>query len=60
MSNTRRDSKNRKLLKGEYQKKDGRYMFRYTDINGKVRFIYSWTLTQTDRAPQGKKNREVP
>lgn len=55
MSNARRDSKNRKLLKGEYQKEDGRYMFRYTDINGKVRFIYSWTLTQTDRAPQGKR-----
>ena len=51
----RRDSKNRLLGKGEYQKSDGRYMYRYTDAKGTSRFVYSWTLTQTDRVPQGKK-----
>lgn len=52
----RRDSKNRVLWKGEYQKSDGRYMYKYTDINGESRFVYSWTLTQTDRPPKGKKS----
>lgn len=50
----RRDSKNRILEKGEYQKTDGRYMYRYTDANGKACFVYSWTLTQSDRTPKGK------
>ena len=54
MAKERRDSKNRLLGKGEYQKDDGRYMYRYTDINGKPRFVYSWTLTKTDRPPKGK------
>lgn len=54
MAKERRDSKNRLLGKGEYQKEDGRYMYRYTDINGKPRFVYSWTLTKTDRTPKGK------
>lgn len=50
----RRDTKNRLLGKGEYQKSDGRYMYRYVDSKGKSRFVYSWTLTQTDRPPKGK------
>lgn len=50
----RKDSKNRNLLTGEYQKSDGRYEYRYTDANGERRSVYSWTLTQTDRAPAGK------
>lgn len=50
----RRDIKNRILLKGEYQKDDGRYMYKYVDFEGKSRFVYSWTLTQTDRPPKGK------
>ncbi len=54
MAKERRDTKNRLLWKGEYQKADGRYMYRYTDVNGVPRFIYSWTLTQTDRAPKGR------
>lgn len=54
MAKERRDTKNRLLWKGEYQKADGRYMYRYTDVNGAPRFIYSWTLTQTDRAPKGR------
>lgn len=54
MAKERRDSKNRLLWKGEYQKEDGRYMYRYTDASGKVGYIYSWTLTKSDRAPKGK------
>lgn len=50
----RRDTKNRNLWKGEYQKSDGRYMYRYTDAKGNVRYIYSWCLTSTDRPPKGK------
>lgn len=52
----RRDSKNRKLNKGEYQKSDGRYTYRYLDKSGQERWVYSWTLTATDRAPEGKEN----
>lgn len=50
----RRDTKNRLLGKGEYQKSDGRYMYRYVDSKGNNRFVYSWTLTQTDRPTKGK------
>ena len=50
----RRDSKNRKLNKGEYQRADGRYAYRYVDSAGDERWIYSWKLTATDRVPEGK------
>lgn len=52
----RRDTKNRILNRGESQKKDGRYVFKYTDTLGKVQFIYSWKLTATDRVPKGKRD----
>ena len=52
----RRDTKNRLLNKGEYQKSDGRYMYRYVDSKGNSRFVYSWTLTQTDRPPNGRRS----
>lgn len=51
----RRDSKNRILRPGESQRTDGRYMYRYTDFSGKRRAVYSWTLTDKDFAPKGKK-----
>ena len=35
-----------KLLKGESKRKDGRYMYRYTDINGKRHAIYAKTLSE--------------
>ena len=54
MAKERRDSKKRILNRGEYQKSDGRYMYRYTDAVGETRFIYSWTLTNSDRTPKGK------
>ena len=40
-SSKRRDSKDRVLEKGEYQKESGVYEYRYKDIHGKTRSIYS-------------------
>ncbi|MDR2833377.1 MAG: site-specific integrase [Streptococcaceae bacterium] len=52
----RKDNKGRILLKGESQRPDGRYMYRYTDLNG-VRYTeYSWRLVETDPLPKGKKS----
>ena len=36
MSEKRRDNKNRILHNGEIQKADGRYRFKYQDINGRT------------------------
>lgn len=42
MANSRKDSKGRKLYDGETERKDGRYMYRYTDKrNGKRHCIYA-------------------
>ena len=53
MSEKRRDKKNRVLRNGESQIKTGRYMYKYTDRNGKSKYLYSWKLVQTDEVPQG-------
>ena len=37
----RRDNKGRILRSGESQKKNGRYVYQYTDFTGKRRCIYS-------------------
>ena len=50
----RKDSKNRILRNGEYQRKDGRYMYRYVGSDGKNHFVYSWTLTTTDRTTKNR------
>ena len=40
MSTTkRRDSKGRVLRNGEFQRKDGRYVFKYKDIDGKEKCL---------------------
>lgn len=56
MSEKRRDSKNRILRTGESQRSDGKYMYRYVDLNGKTQCIYSWRLVNTDTVPEGKKD----
>ena len=56
MSQKRRDNKNRILRNGESQRKDGRYVYKYTDNSGDPKFIYSWKLEKTDRLPQGRRN----
>ncbi|WP_198959973.1 integrase DNA-binding domain-containing protein, partial [Clostridioides difficile] len=56
MSNVKRkDSKNRNLRNGESKRKDGRYVFKYTDIYGKPHFIYSWKLIPINNTPDGKR-----
>lgn len=45
MSEVRKDSKNRVLRKGEFQRKsDGRYAYTYSDYLGKRRTVYAWDL----------------
>ena len=39
----------------EYQRKDGRYRFRYIDEDGKEKNVYSWRLDKNDPMPKGKK-----
>lgn len=58
MSTKRKDNKGRILRDGEIQKADGRYEFRYYDVNGERRSIYSWRLTVTDPIPEGKRSGE--
>ena len=55
-SSKKRDSKGRILRQGERQREDGRYEFRYKDVKGETRSVYSWRLTDTDSAPKGKKS----
>ena len=55
----RRDQKGRILREGESQRKNGQYMYRYTDPCGERRTIYSWTLVKTDKVPKGKRGGEA-
>ena len=56
MANTKRtDGKGRVLKTGESQRKDGRYAYKYQDIHGESKFIYSWRLNPTDPLPKGKR-----
>ena len=52
----RKDSKGRNLRDNEFQKKDGRYEYRFTDKTGKIKSVYSWRLVQTDKTPAGKRD----
>lgn len=54
MPEKRRDHKGRVLRSGESVRADGRYMFRYCDLDGKRRSVYSWKLVSTDRIPAGR------
>ncbi len=56
MNNNRRDNKNRILKTGESQRKDGRYMFKFKDNDGIIRYTYSWKLTKSDKTPAGRKD----
>lgn len=46
MSEKRRDQRGRILKPGESQRNDGHYMFRYTDIHKKRRYVYAKTLEE--------------
>ena len=56
MSDKKRDNKGRILRLGERQREDGRYEYRYKDVKGNTRSIYSWKLVETDKVPNGKKS----
>ncbi len=53
-STVRRDSKHRVLRRGESQRQDGKYMFKWQE-NGKAKYVMSWRLESTDKQPQGTK-----
>lgn len=55
MSEIRKDSKDRRLATGESQDKDGRYRYKYNDVFGKRKSVYSWRLTESDPYPKGKR-----
>ena len=59
MPEKRKDSKGRVLRNGEVQRSDGKYMFRYTDLNGERQTVYSWKLVETDKVPAGKRCAEA-
>ena len=50
----RKDLKGRVLRTNEAQRPDGRYEYRYINLLGERKSIYSWRLTETDSAPAGK------
>ncbi len=56
MSEKRRNNKNRILRNGESQRPDGRYRFKYVDVKGQQRDVYSWKLERHDPNPPGKRN----
>lgn len=51
----RKDSKGRILRRGEGQRPNGLYYFKYVDAKGKTVYAYSWTLTIHDKMPRGKR-----
>ena len=55
MSEKRRDNRNRILRNGESQRPDGRYMYKYIDGYGQIKYVYSWRLDKNDRTPSGRK-----
>lgn len=54
MPGKRKDKRGRILRSGESQRKDGLYMFRFTDIRGKRHYVYAPTLDELR-----KKEKEV-
>ena len=54
-SNRRKDSKGRVLMENEFQKKDGKYEFRYYGRDGMIHSVYSWRLKGSDPIPVGKR-----
>lgn len=56
MSEKRRDNEGRVLRNGESQRKDGRFMYKYTDNAGNIKYVYSWKLVKTDAVPKGAKD----
>lgn len=56
MAQKRKDNRGRILRDNEFQRPDGRYMFRYYNQQGEKKYVYSWRLTENDKMPQGKRD----
>lgn len=54
MLEKRWDNKNCIFCIGESQRKDGRYVYKYIDIFGKLQFVYFWKLVFMDKILVGK------
>lgn len=55
MTEKRRDNRGRILHNGEVHLPTGQYRYKYTDENGKTRYVYSWRLDKNDPNPKGKR-----
>ena len=55
MSKKRKDRKGIILKDNEYQRKDGKYEFKYEDTDGERKSKYSWRLVPTGPTPPGKR-----
>lgn len=55
MTKKRTDTRGRVLQKGESQRKDGLYVYKYVGTDKESKYLYSWRLTETDRLPKGKR-----
>lgn len=55
LSEKRKDNKGRLLRMNEIQMKGGRYRYKYFE-DGEERYLYSWKLVSTDKAPSGKRD----
>ena len=51
----RRDNQGRLLRTGEYQRKDGRYVYKYKDCSGQVKCLYASRLESKDPYHEGRK-----
>ena len=60
MSEKRRDNHNRILHVGESQRPDGRYAYKYKDLNGDVKFVYSWRLDKKRPGTGWQSTRSFP
>lgn len=54
MAHNRKDKRNRVLYKGEYQRANRMYEYRYTNTKGATQSVYSWRLKPDDTIPYGK------
>lgn len=54
----RKDNKGRVLKTGESQRSDGRYCYRYKDLNGQRKYIYDWDLNAL-REKERQINRDI-
>ena len=51
----RKDNKGRNLRLGESQRKEGRYVYKYSEIYGKPQVKDAWKLDAEDKTPAGKR-----